>query len=366
MDIIFDLIYTYFYYTQINYILCQMDNKWLETFWKIVSRNQDRYLNLLPSSSEHDKVNEVVWWIKNNVPSIRKLSFFAISNIKNDRKLITNWYIVENFWPRFVKKITKNNWFAFEYFLVDYLRRETEHVFRFKNQKFNLSHIKWTPEQDDIEKIDFLTRLNTNYQQKSEKLTIWVQLTTAKSRAKFSRKTINWLDWIWNKKTDIRNSSQRIDLWQIGNYPRSFIPDCMCLFVVNWKINHFLNNLNINILKTAFNTWSQEWFISWWPTQYLNAKLREEFKLVSDWYMLWLAKFYRIIKSIDEDTETFKNMNEYENYFIITEYNHDTKELKFDFFLKNESKELGLNEERKLLMSLYFILNEKLLSKIGL
>lgn len=264
-----------------------------------------------------------------------------------------------------MKKISKNTGFAFEFFLVDYLRRQSSVPFRYKNQKFKLSHIKGTPEQDEVEKIDFLTHMNTLHQGKQEKITLWVQLTTAKSRAKFSRQKINWLDWIGNKKIDIRSTNAKIENWEIADYPQIFMPDCMCLFVVNWKINHFLNNLNINVMKTAFNTWSQEWYLSGWPTQYLNNKLKEEFRLITEGYNLWIATFYRIVKSIDNDTESFKSMNEFENYFVITEYNHDTKELKMDYFLKNESSEVWLSEEKKLLMSLYFIINTKVFEKIG-
>ncbi len=246
-----------------------MDNKWIEAFRKIQDFDRNRYYEMLPKISTRDRVSEIVWWVKNWKSSKRNIDLFTVSNIRNDRRLLVNNIISFSNWNKFLKRVLKNSWLVFEYFLVDYLQRTSLEPFPYKDTRYKFSHLKWTPEQDADEKIDFISRMTNTSKWKKTRIVFWVQLTTEKSRAWFSKKAVNWLDWIWAKRNDIRKASERIERWCGVNFPEFYVPDVMCLLSVNSSVNDFINIRKINVFKNAFSTWSNEWYEKWWPSQYL-------------------------------------------------------------------------------------------------
>lgn len=331
-----------------------MDNRWIKSFQEVLSTDKDRLVNFLPEGKWIDRVSELVWWIRNKVSNMIWLMFFSISNIRNDRRLVKNWQVHATDWRSYMKRTVKNSWLAFEYFLVDFLRRKSIKPFEYKWIKYKFIHIKWSPEQDSQDKIDFLTRMRFFKNKKQVKINFWIQLTTEKSRASYAKKSINWLDWIGTKKDDIRRTSQRLDRIKALRHPESIVPDIMCLLSVNSHVNNYLNIQKINIFKTAFSTWQQEKYPTWWPTQYLNNDVKNDFEMINDWYKMWLIMFYSILKKILEKDESFKWFKEKDNFFVGIEYQKESQEIKMDFFLKNET----------FLMSLYFIVNKKIVNKV--
>ena len=336
-----------------------MDNKWIEAFRKIQDFDRNRYYEMLPKISTRDRVSEIVWWVKNWKSSKRNIDLFTVSNIRNDRRLLVNNIISFSNWNKFLKRVLKNSWLVFEYFLVDYLQRTSLEPFPYKDTRYKFSHLKWTPEQDADEKIDFISRMTNTSKWKKTRIVFWVQLTTEKSRAWFSKKAVNWLDWIWAKRNDIRKASERIERWCGVNFPEFYVPDVMCLLSVNSSVNDFINIRKINVFKNAFSTWSNEWYEKWWPSQYLNSKIRKDFELINDGYKLSLVLFHRILESLKEKNESFKWLKEMENFSIVLEYNNVSKELKMDFFLKNKEDDRWKNKQ--FLMSVYFIISDKTL-----
>lgn len=323
-------------------------------FDSLLAKKSDKYFANFPESNYNDRINEVVWWVKSKVFSQEHIYNFLISNVKNSHKLLVKKNLVSFNRENYFNWLLKNPGLMCEYFLVDYLSRNSSKYEIYKNKRFKFLHKKWTPEQDEMLKIDFLTTLTAaNKAWKYSSINFWVQLTTSKSKAEYSKKRLNWLDWIGTKKWAIYRTSRMIDSWEIDNYSSIYNPHTMCLMVINSNINEFINVENINIFSNAFNTWKNEWFLAWGPTQYLNDLVKNDLEKINDWYHLWLEIFYKLLPKVLQNNRDFKSIKKYDNFDIIFDYNADKKELKMDYFLNDWS----------FLMSLFFIINDKLVKK---
>jgi len=335
-----------------------MNNDWLKVFDTLMLKpiRRQRYLENFPQGNYEDRINELIWWIKSTIPNPEHLYSFMIANVKNSHKLLVKWIINPMNWEEYFTWILKNPGLMCEYFLVDYLSRNSHEYEKYKSKRFKFIHKKWTPEQDEDLKIDFITTMTTKVNSwKYECINFWVQLTTSKSRAEYSKKRPNWLDWVGNKKWDIFRTSNKIEEGTVDNYPASYIPDSMCLLVINSNINEFINIQNINIFNNAFRSWQSEGFLPWWPTQYLNTLIKKDLANINDWYHFWLELLFTLVPKIITNSRDFKNIEKYNNFDILFDYNSKNKELKMDYFLKDWS----------FLMSLFFIVNDKLVTKIS-
>lgn len=332
-----------------------MDNAWLEIFDRLMIKRSKKYLESFPQGEHEDRISELVWWVKSKTCNPSNIYNFVITNVRNTYKLLTKWILHNIIRDDYFNWIQKNPWLMCEYFLVDYFSRYWKEFENYKNQRFKFIHKKWAPEQDEDLKIDFLSTLITkNEVGKYISVNFWVQLTTAKSRAEYSKKSLNWLDWIGNKKWDITRTSNKIDVWEIVNFPPSYIPDTMCLFVINSHINELINIENINIFSNAFIEWKNNWFTPGWPTQYLSDEVKNDLVKINDWYHLWLEIFYKLIPKVVSNERDFKNLKKYNNFDIIIDYDSGKRELKMDYFIKDWT----------FLMSLFFIINQNLVSKV--
>ncbi|MDD2565627.1 MAG: hypothetical protein PHZ26_02295 [Candidatus Gracilibacteria bacterium] len=335
-----------------------MDNTGLEIFDSLMEKpiRRQKYLNDFPQGGHEDRISELIWGVKSKTPNPNNIYRFVISNIMNSQKLLVNHIISPVRWQAYFNGILKNPGLMCEYFLVDYLSRNSHEYEHHKGKRFKFLHKKGTPEQDEVFKIDFITSLTTKAKSgKYSSINFGIQLTTSKSRAVYGNPNQKGSILIDKKKKDILRTSNKIDEGNVDNFRQSYIPDSMCLLVVNSSINEFINIEQINIFSNAFRTWQNEGYLPGGPTQYLNNIVKKDLEKINDGYHLGLELLYSLVPDISINNKDMKKIEKYDNFDILLDYNSSEKELKMDYFLKDGS----------FLMSLFFIINDKLVTKIN-
>lgn len=267
----------------------------------------ERILTTLPTSIEDTKdiTNLSVWWIlnktdKNNL--LRLVSYFKkkkkwllIEDYEEydpifKRELIKIWIKLVRFidsiwnsenyslWYLDISKLHNKMdipWNALEYFLID-------QIIRINKKSINKVKVEKWPSELEGKKVDFM--LNT-----AKNIKLWIQLTLSE-----------WYK-IPKKQKELSISAYKIesDLWEKKwkkGMSSKFIPDVPVLVIVNSELSK--EAYNNDILSIAFNKWKENWFKSWWPSQYLSENIRKELAFISLNLSENIEEAFKFIKAI--------------------------------------------------------------------
>jgi hypothetical protein len=257
---------------------------------------------------------------------------------------------INNRWDK-LKWILKSWWTAFEFFMVDCLQRN-----RFHFSKTKLFHTKASPHLDHIRKIDFLSTILRGTSDERKAITIGVQLTTEKSHIK---QYPNHKEHMKKKKKIVNMLSEQIATTQdpyIKNLPEKLQPKLTSYMVVNGSINKRINIEDDNIFLDAFTKREEQWFIKWWPSQYLGIDVQKELWIIYHAYQKSLKHFIDFLEQQPQlpDEEIFAMHNHDNIYHLIATYNPDNKELQYKVFYNNQEW------ENKFLFYISYFLHENI------
>jgi hypothetical protein len=241
------------------------------------------------SNWDNDEINTKVWWIltteqKNEIEeSFNQKTKYTRKSVKNDILDIIklrdslNWkknlYITQI--DTLIKKQCKNPSLWFEFFILDYLKRELE----FSN---DISFEKPWYHIDQNYSTDLVCNINdSNWSTKN----IWIDLTFARQEHIVDKK--------YNK---INTVNEKLSEW-LNSYSKKRAPFKTSLLVINPQAMKRPHNCYTDALNKFYNSDNK----AWWPSKFLDKKLNNRMK-----------NFSKILISIFEKL----NNNNLENYEI--------------------------------------------------
>lgn len=225
-------------------------------------------------------------------------------------------------------------WVALEYFLIDSITR----LYYWHNQQVQIE--KW-PSELEGKKIDFILKIYAN-------LKLWVQLTLSewssinKKRGEIHKVRTNIEQKEWTLKQEKLMSSK-------------YIIDVPIFMIINSEISR--QTYNNGILLTAFNKWKEDWFLSWWPSTYLEQKIQKELKKI--WFSLPITtkKALDFIKNIYENWDKNKYQEQKINNLHLV---YDWDKVKVSFF----NKEKYWAKKSNFIYSIEIFITDKLIQKL--
>jgi hypothetical protein len=319
----------------------------------------ERFASRLPKSNHTNPITTAIWWILSDQKpwqeQTKQIQNFIAQNFNQNRshpysQWKYNQILLDNF-SREEKMMNnmKNAWLAFEFFLVDSLKRSA-----YKYRGIDITHQKTSPYLDHKRKVDYMTSIEQNNKRWQN---IWVQLTTEQSWAKIFPKS--YQREMKKKRKIVKSLSDIIyNDTEIQEHENKTV-DMTAYMVVNGHINNKINIQRENIFMEAFQKRKKDNFSWWWPIRYLPRQVKQDIGKIWLTYHLSLLDFVKFIEKSRKNptllTQPIEDLYTHKKdaYIITKKYIPEQKELTHQVFIDHN------NQTESLLFSLSYFLNDQ-------